>query len=368
MKTNNPIKIYSDGHQIDRSQNEGSINDLSIAFWNDLTPKERERKYGVRAEGFSLCSSLSDSDYYLLPMIWGFYVNNNLINLAIDDVEKAKKANKPVIIFNQGDNPAKLPFSGIILLETSGYLSRNNSNNNTVLGLPAFIRDYLAVYCDNQIAYPSINPKPLVGFCGQASQKFYEFIFREIRRIARKISFSIGIEPWEPPPFETVKFRGDVLNILKKSKLIDTNFILRPKYRAGYQAPKKDPLHPTRLEFVQNIFDTNYTVCMRGGGNWSLRFYETLCLGRIPVFVNTDCLLPFCDRINFKDYFVWVEKSDISTIDRKIAEFQNRFTSDEFHEAQRKCRELWETYFSRDGFYRNLSLFLREHYHGSAVN
>ena len=73
---------------------------------------------------------------------------------------------------------------------------------------------------------------------------------------------------------------------------LTTNYILRSKYRAGVSR-EKDPFHPSRLEFVNNILGSDYTVCMRGGGNFSVRFYETLSLGRIPVFIDTDCLLPW---------------------------------------------------------------------------
>ena len=59
-----------------------------------------------------------------------------------------------------------------------------------------------------------------------------------------------------------------------------------------------------RFEFIRNILSSDYTLCFRGSGNYSLRFYETLCLGRIPLFINTDCKLPFEDEINWRDMFM----------------------------------------------------------------
>lgn len=355
-----PIRIFSSWNELQRLNPEKSLNILLKAFANDFSQQEREIKFGSRARYFTLCSELTDADYYVLPMNWEFYESNKLINMVIENVEIAKKANKPVIVFNSWDFPAKLPFSSAIVLETAGYYSRRYFGNNLRLGLPAFIGDYLPMYCDNKIIQSPARKKPSVGFCGQASRNYTEFLYRELRRKMRSALFHLGAINVEPPPFETTKFRGDVLDKLASSTLLDTHFVLRNKYRAGYHAPKKDPKHSTRMEFIQNILDTDYTVCMRGGGNFSVRFYETLSLGGIPVFVNTDCLLPFCDQINYSDYFVWVDMPEISMIDQKIIQFQRRFANEGLFNAQRKCRELWEEYFSMGGYFYNLAVFLKD--------
>lgn len=359
MVSANPIKIHFDINSVDRAH-EASINILLKAFLDDMPQRERALKYGARAEEFSLCGDLRNSDYYLLPMNWAFYESNHLVNRAVEEVNRAKNANKLVIVFNPGDFPANLPFSGAIVLESSGYYSRKETGGNTILGLPAFSGDYLAAYCNHEIIHPARKDKPLVGFCGQASKSYLQYFYRETRRRFRQALFLLNLRQSEPPPFEPTKFRGDILNTLSKSKLVDTNFVLRNKYRAGYQASKKNSRHPSRLEFIRNILETEYTVCIRGTGNYSARFYETLSLGRIPVFVNTDCLLPFADQIPFKDHFVWVEQAEISFIDGKIKDFHNRFTDEGLCDVRRKCREIWETFFSPNGYFRTLAYYLRE--------
>jgi hypothetical protein len=142
-----------------------------------------------------------------------------------------------------------------------------------------------------------------------------------------------------------------VLDQLAADPRVETRFISRRRYWAGYWAKKKDPFHVTRLELVNNIRDTNYTVCMRGGGNFSVRLYETLCLGRIPVFVDTDCILPYDQVVDWKRYCVWIDSSEVSSISRKIIEFHNALSSEEFVARQQECHRFWQDWLSVDGYW-----------------
>ena len=67
------------------------------------------------------------------------------------------------------------------------------------------------------------------------------------------------------------------------------------------------------MEFYENMVSSDYIVCVRGGGNFSVRLYETLAMGRIPIFINTDCLLPLNKSIDWKKHVVWIEREDIDT-------------------------------------------------------
>jgi len=166
----------------------------------------------------------------------------------------------------------------------------------------------------------------------------------------------LGFNPWEPPPFEPTIFRRRVLALLEACPDIECKFILRDKYRAGYRAPKKDPFHPTRLEYVQNMLDSDYIVCMRGGGNFSVRFYETLSLGRIPVFVDTDCMLPYDHVLDYRTMTIWITKEKILEIGSALKAFHSSLTSDVFSHLQQQCRQLWQEMFSITGFYAHFHL------------
>ena len=104
----------------------------------------------------------------------------------------------------------------------------------------------------------------------------------------------------------------------------------------------------------------DYTFCYRGAANYSLRFYESLCLGRIPLFINTDCKLPFEDQINWRDICIWVDVSELSRIGDIIMTFHHSMTKNKFIEKQVYCRELWLKYFSKQGFYSQFQIYLKD--------
>jgi len=110
-------------------------------------------------------------------------------------------------------------------------------------------------------------------------------------------------------------------------------------------------MRTARAEFVENLRRSDYVLCARGGGNFSYRLYEALSAGRIPLFVDTDCVLPFEDEIDWRSLCVWVDERDVATVAEAVAARHRELGADGFEQAQRECRRVWEEYLSPEGFY-----------------
>lgn len=119
-------------------------------------------------------------------------------------------------------------------------------------------------------------------------------------------------------------------------------------------------MRAAREQFVRNLVESDYALCVRGAGNFSYRLYEALSCGRIPVFIDTDCVLPFEDAIDWRRLCVWVESTDIDTLDRKIVEFHDALDEAAFQQRQLECRRTWEEWRSPSGFHRHLLEGIRE--------
>lgn len=78
-----------------------------------------------------------------------------------------------------------------------------------------------------------------------------------------------------------------------------------------------------RYEFVKNMQESDYIINCRGSGNYSHRLIETLCCGKIPIFIDTDCVLPYDSAINWKNYCIWVEENEVPFIAEKVLDFHS---------------------------------------------
>ena len=135
--------------------------------------------------------------------------------------------------------------------------------------------------------------------------------------------------------------RVEWLNYLKNSNILDCNFIYRTEFRGG-----------TVDDYINNLELSEFCFCPRGSGNFSIRFYECLYYGRIPVTINTDILLPFEKYIN------WTEISVIAnTIEELPDKIFNFWQTNNIIIVQNKCKEICKEYFKLD----NISKYLNEY-------
>ena len=149
--------------------------------------------------------------------------------------------------------------------------------------------------------------------------------------------------------------RSILLNKIKNNLALETNFIYREKYRAG--SVSDSDRERTTLEFYKNIYESDYIFCLRGRGNFSIRLYETLMMGRIPILVNTDCLLPFSKHINWKNHVLLINWKDRNNIAEIIENFHKNISNSEFEEKQKNNRFLWKEKFTPNWILNHLLEF-----------
>lgn len=180
------------------------------------------------------------------------------------------------------------------------------------------------------------------------------FVIRTfLRNTASAFHWSEGESQELYPP---ILLRQRILDLLSRHPGIETNFVPRSRYKAG--AITKQEKEQARQEFFANIQDTDYTVCVRGGGNFSVRLYETLAMGRIPILVDTDCLLPFASDPRWRECCVYVERHEIPYISEKVLTFHESHSEEAFIEIQCQGRLFWEEKLSFNGFFIHFPEYL----------
>lgn len=316
---------------------------------SDLYSNNIFNNYVLHQNSFFPTSSLKEADLIVLPINWEKALSIGLADKLIKMTQKAEEANTTSIGFFGGDcSHLKLEKENDLMFRHSLFASTQSTND---FAYPAWSEDILSEYLNGEIIIrKEKSVKPTVGFCGFSANKNFKtylklFLYRgEKYLINRQIPrYHIGHV-----------LRSLVLSTLSKSSLLNSNFLIRNKSFFYSTTPNHILQKKQKDEFVQNIIDSDYIFCCRGSGNYSFRFYEALSCGRIPVFLNTDCVLPYDFEIDWKKYCVWVEEHELPIIDEKISEFHENISSKEFLELQYECRKIWQERISPEGFFGNL--------------
>lgn len=234
----------------------------------------------------------SNSSYTVYPKaLWAIGKDNIEANLKTIEEDI-------IIIVDDYENKLKNPKDKIIL-RTSLCKSLTQKNEYP---MPFVWRNYNYVE-PLTVKMSTVNElqKPKIGFCG-------------------------SIKPY--------KYRKKFLELMEKDERLDCDFIKKPKYNGTLTD-----------EFVNCIQNNHFTFCNRGAGNFSMRFYEVLSCGRIPILINTNLILPFNNVIDWDDIII-MGNTYTEMIDKLITVWEN----EDIVERQKRCYDVFQQYFTKKGF------------------
>tara|TARA_Y100000389_G_C17453032_1_gene516123 strand:+ start:221 stop:1048 length:828 start_codon:yes stop_codon:yes gene_type:complete len=221
---------------------------------------------------------------------WETYVNKNY-----------KKDCKQVFILG-GDYEDELDFiddkQNAIFLRQSFLASKKKKNE---LLIPS---SYGCVAGNMDMVVCEITDKPKISFCGSKNS-----------------------HPCRSPLF----------NILENSEDILCNFNYINVSCHGAVDPE---IEQKTFNFNENMKSSEFVFCPRGNGNFSIRFYEALLSGRIPVVIKSDNELPFNRYIDWNKLCVISENKD--TLVKDIINFHK---NNDLIKIQKKCKETFQEYF-----------------------
>lgn len=322
----------------------------------DYTDEKRISQYGVSEKIFCFVNDIQQAEFVIIPMTWNYYRKNHLFKKVSRFIKSY--SDKTIISYTSGDFGVKTPeYSNLFVLRENDYRSKLSENH---IGIPVFIEDPQKKYYSFSEVTPIIySEKPIVGFCGQSNFTLRTAVVDITRVILKNTLYYINLRNELPQKIMSSSFlRGKILHLLKKSPKIIDNFIERKKYRAGIKTNKDRA--KTTMEFYDNIKNSQYILCVRGGGNFSVRIYETLAMGRIPLFVNTDCLLPLNIYSEWRHHVVWIEKDDLSKISNQLYDYNSKMSSERINKIAKKNRKFWEEKLSLNGYFYHLFLKLKK--------
>lgn len=303
---------------------------LLFPFWGSILKETVPYLSGVFKKTsfdknyYRLTEKLSEADCGLLPHnYWTLkkYDPDYLKNF----IHKARVLKKPVLIDATGDCADEIPVKNSVILRNSVYKKDLKSNE---IVIPAYAEDF------GKPVPRELSPVPVIGFTGWLKADFFKSFY-----ITEK---TLGLV-----------IRNLAIKYLDKTVGIKTNFIVRKSY-SGHIKTISGSVKRYRTEFVNNIIDSDYTLCVKGSGNFSVRFYETLSLGRIPLVVDTDNAFPLEEKINYREFCLFVSYRNLAKIGELLLAYHRSLPAEEFIAKQNRARKVFEKYLRIDSFTKYL--------------
>lgn len=267
---------------------------MKLNFLNKVSSITKAAFQSILNVDKEFCSSIMECDYVLLPPT---SIHENFIQKYKLQIKNAINHNKKIVIFfgNDNDSSYNIPDKMGIVFRSSGLLSEAKDN---VFGLPTINLD---LFSKNYI-----SKKLSISFCGYFGSDILEY-----------------------------QTRINVLNKFSKEIPKKCDFIINSSW--GYL---NEP-----LRFYKNIRNNLYGLCIRGGGNFSFRLGEVLMMGRIPILIDTNCILPFKNLIPYDTNFIRIPIQEIDNMVNIIENYHESHTEEELIQIQKENRIIWETYY-----------------------
>lgn len=307
-----------------------------------LFSPEYSFKYSI-----NIVKELKDSDCILLPT--PIYKRNSL---ELDYIQKWAKIdlNKKVCVFIGGDlsHDYFIDIPNVIVLKTTQYkfLMRDNE-----IIIPPICDDIGSL---NKINFRSKSDMPIIGFCGWAGFssriQYFKYLIKNIlNSIKSIILFNSNIRVFK----KGLYFRRLAVSVLNASNKVKTNFIIRKSFSGNARTISISP-EQARNEYINNIINSDFVLAPKGDANYSVRFFEALSLGRIPILIDTDVCLPMEDKIDYSKCILRISYKDINKLPDIVADFYGSISDEEFIKMQKSAREVFEKYLRYDSFFNSL--------------
>ena len=329
--------------------------------WDYLTEDYRKWSFPLlrglhfmAEEGLASCYQIVDDldvcDVAIFPADVGQFFLRAQEQAVYDFVAEANRHGIPIWLFSGNDLGLTLPFEGTKTFRWGGFHSRLPDSS---VVMPSFIEDPYKSHLDGDFTPLHKPAAPEIGFVGHARSgllKYCKEFIVHYRSYERKLVKASAAD--DQPFYPSGGRRANYLKILSRDRRLRCNFVLRNRYMAG--AKSDADKQRTRLEFYENMERHLYTLCMRGVGNFSVRFYETLATGRIPILVDTDCRLPLHKQIDWHRHAVIIDEKEVRNLPDHLVSFHESKTEEQMVAIQVANRRLWQKTLCRVGYFRRI--------------
>jgi hypothetical protein len=120
-----------------------------------------------------------------------------------------------------------------------------------------------------------------------------------------------------------------------------------------------DPSIPNKKDlnerYIEMLGSSEFSLCPRGTGISSVRLFESMAMGAIPVVIADGYKFPLQNVIKWTDISIQVKQSQISKIGKVLHE---NYTKDGINDMRERMLRIYDEYLSPDNFNKSIELAL----------
>lgn len=299
---------------------------------------------------FSIVENPEQADWVVIPAFTTQLLHPRGEKLLTSAVELAKRIQKPLALFSNSDFILSPSNANAFVFTPGAYKS-----NPFQIDIPAtFDQDPFEKWNFGHWEPAPHSQKPSIGFCGQATRNPLKALKDAMTFSKARLRKQLGYSHSDSGPiFLPAWERARLLEVFEKDGRFQTDFVLRTKYKGG--ATSEEQKRQVEREFFENIYSNLFTVCMRGMGNYSVRFYQTLAMGRIPVLIDTDYSVAFNAFHQLESLIPVIPYAQKNHAAEMTFEYFAGKNAEELIHIQKQCRLIWEAYFQKEGLIKYLA-------------
>ena len=227
-----------------------------------------------------ITNDLNEADYILVPHDWvNIYKNQSYVRY-LQELSK----DTPLLMLNMGDVSPKLKTKNTVELRTFLH-PWENLDRKIIIPYPAKLKPY---------KIRRWTPIPTISFMGYVpGLSLGTLTSKHVQAIKHPIKSSVYINR------KIGLLRVRLLKSKVKTQIVE---------RSNFTAYLKNPNLLTDIEaYEESLQNSDYVLCPRGFGNTSIRFYEVISAGRIPLLINSYSGLPALNQnYRWQDHIVQV--------------------------------------------------------------
>ena len=113
-----------------------------------------------------------------------------------------------------------------------------------------------------------------------------------------------------------------------------------------------------RAEYRQSLAETRTILCPRGEGEGSIRFFEAMSAGRVPVLLADEHELPFADQIDYDAFTLRIPQADAARTGEILAAWLKDHPPAELQRMGKLARRAWVEHIDPANLPRQMHRYL----------